>query len=206
MQPNDLPHDPYNLIIAGVGGQGNVLASKLLGAMLIAAGREVTIGETFGASQRGGSVMSHLRVSKRSAWSPQIPRQRAHAILALEPMEALRVLVAYGNPQTLVITNSRPVYPVDVIAGERAYAAIDRISDWLNRCCGRAWVIDATEKAMALGAPIYANIIVLGAFSALGVLPLDREAFEPVVSSLLGQGRMAANLTAFDAGNEMIQA
>lgn len=58
-----LTHDPYNLIITGVGGQGNVLASKLLAGILVNRGLQVTIGETFGASQRGGSVMSHLRIS-----------------------------------------------------------------------------------------------------------------------------------------------
>ena len=59
-----LKHDPYNLIITGVGGQGNVLASRMVGDMLSLKGLEVTIGETFGASQRGGSVMSHLRASR----------------------------------------------------------------------------------------------------------------------------------------------
>ena len=101
--------DPYNLIITGVGGQGNVLASKLVGNMLTDKGYRVTIGETFGASQRGGSVMSHLRISAESVFSPQIPRGRAHLVVALEPTEALRVLGEYGNPGIKVITNTRPV-------------------------------------------------------------------------------------------------
>ena len=65
-----LKHDPYNLIITGVGGQGNVLASRMVGDMLSLKGLEVTIGETFGASQRGGSVMSHLRASTHESQSP----------------------------------------------------------------------------------------------------------------------------------------
>ena len=85
-----LSADPYNLIITGVGGQGNVLASRMVGNMLSRLGLFVTIGETFGASQRGGSVMSHLRISTRSCLSPQIPRGRAHSVVALEPIEALR--------------------------------------------------------------------------------------------------------------------
>ena len=64
-----LTSDPYNLIIAGVGGQGNVLASRVLGGMLTTKGYHVTIGDTFGASQRGGSVMSHIRISADSSWS-----------------------------------------------------------------------------------------------------------------------------------------
>ena len=67
METVTLTQDPYNVIITGVGGQGNVLASKILGNMLVSQGLKITIGETFGASQRGGSVMSHLRISRTSA-------------------------------------------------------------------------------------------------------------------------------------------
>ena len=74
-----LPYDPYNVIITGVGGQGNVMASRVVGIMLSRQGLQVTIGETFGASQRGGSVMSHLRISTGSSWSPQIPKGRCHS-------------------------------------------------------------------------------------------------------------------------------
>ena len=80
---NILRCDPYNLIIAGVGGQGNVLASRVVGDMIIHQGYRVTIGETFGASQRGGSVMSHLRISAQSGCSPQIPKGKAHMVVAL---------------------------------------------------------------------------------------------------------------------------
>jgi len=96
----NLYKDPTNIIITGVGGQGNVMASRVLAGMLVNAGYVVTIGETFGMSQRGGSVMSHLRVSSTSVLSPQIPQGRADIIIALEPVEALRVLVKYGIPMS----------------------------------------------------------------------------------------------------------
>ena len=106
-----------NLILTGVGGQGNVMASRTLAGMLVDAGYIVTIGETFGMSQRGGSVMSHLRISPDSVKSPQIPRGGADVIVALEPLEALRVLTVYGNPQVCVMSNARPVYPIGVNTG-----------------------------------------------------------------------------------------
>ena len=81
-----------NLIITGVGGQGNVLSSQLLGQALVGKGYFVTIGETYGASQRGGSVMSHIRLSTLKQLSPLIPRGKADVVLGLEPVEALRVL------------------------------------------------------------------------------------------------------------------
>ena len=80
-----LTYDPFNIIITGVGGQGNVMASRLMGNLLSSNNMYVTIGETFGASQRGGSVMSHLRVSTELNWSPQIPKGQSHLVIALEP-------------------------------------------------------------------------------------------------------------------------
>ncbi len=99
METTRLPKDPVNIIITGVGGQGNVMASRILSNMLVRKGFYVTIGETFGASQRGGSVMSHIRVSADSTWSPQIPKGKADIVVTLEPIEAIRVLMSYGNPE-----------------------------------------------------------------------------------------------------------
>ena len=102
----------YNLIITGVGGQGNVLSSQLIGQAFVGKGYFVTIGETYGSSQRGGSVMSHIRISSKKQLGPVIPRRKADIIVGLEPVEALRILTSYGNPQTVVIANTRPIYPV----------------------------------------------------------------------------------------------
>jgi indolepyruvate ferredoxin oxidoreductase beta subunit len=204
LEANRLAADPYNIIITGVGGQGNVLASKVLGNILIAKGLRVTVGETFGASQRGGSVMSHLRISATTTWSPQIPRGRAHMVIALEPTEALRVLAAYGNPGTDVIVNTRPIYPADVICGAQSYPQSDQIQQWLHTFSRRCWLIPATEQALNLGAPIFANIVMIGALAGAGVLPFGRADFETVVARSLPAGSLAVNLAAFDAGQKMV--
>jgi len=122
-----------NIIITGVGGQGNVMASRVLAGMLVNAGYVVTIGETFGMSQRGGSVMSHLRVSSKSVLSPQIPQGNADIVIALEPVEALRVLTKYGNPDVAVLTNSRMVYPMGVITGEFTYPTIEEVKSMFEK-------------------------------------------------------------------------
>src|SRR5210317_823371 len=129
--------DPYNVIITGVGGQGNVMASRVLGNMLSVKGLQVTIGETFGASQRGGSVMSHLRISAASTWSPQIPEGRAHMVVALEPIEALRVLMVYGNPQTKVLCNTRAIQPVAVICGDSDYPSLEFLKKSIAELTGQ---------------------------------------------------------------------
>ena len=145
MSAVSLAKDPYNIIITGVGGQGNVLASRLLGGMLAGKGYLVTIGETFGASQRGGSVMSHLRISGKSVASPQIPMGRADVIVSLEPAEAVRVMAAYGNPDTILLTNTHPIYPVGVIKGELDYPPVDEMKDAVKGILRSACFIDATD-------------------------------------------------------------
>ncbi|GAB6904508.1 Indolepyruvate ferredoxin oxidoreductase, beta subunit [Desulfosarcina cetonica] len=204
MNTTALKHDPYNLIITGVGGQGNVLASRMVGDMLSRLGFDITIGETFGASQRGGSVMSHLRISRQGSYSPQIPLGRAHMIVSLEPSEALRMLRAYGNPEVQVITNMRPVRSSSVISGEQPYPAPETIVGWINDFSEKAWFLDTTETATRLGNPIFGNVMLVGALARTGQLPLDRDIFEAVVRSRMPEAKVRVNLEAFDAGGEMI--
>ncbi len=203
--PALLASDPYNLIITGVGGQGNVLASRMVGEMLSQLGLHVTIGETFGASQRGGSVMSHLRISEESAFSPQIPRGRAHMVVALEPMEALRVLKDYGNPEIRVICNTRPIHPIGVISGEQSYSPLEKLKEWIRSLSREAWFIDATEAAIRLGNPVLGNIISVGALAATDALPLTRKVFETVLNRRMSTDKVDLNLTAFDMGEAMIR-
>lgn len=200
MVPSSIKHDPFNVIITGVGGQGNVLGSRMLGSMLTRKGYQITIGETFGASQRGGSVMSHIRISKRSVWSPQIPRGKAHLVLALEPSEAFRVLSVYGNPKTRLIWNTRPIYPISVISGEKKYPGQAEIQKGLDELTARNWPVNATEKAMELGISIFANIIMIGTLSVLGLLPFSREDFVEVLGATLSPDKVNMNIKAFDTG------
>jgi len=203
MEEYNLTRDPYNLVIAGVGGQGNVLASKILANVLVRRGLNVTIGETFGATQRGGSVMSHLRISRTGSWSLLMPKGRADTIVGLEPIEALRVLAQYGNPEVLVITNNRPVHPVGVICGEDEYPSPDEIETWLKTFSRRHWLLPATDEATRLGSAILTNIVLIGALAATGVLPIDRETFSDVIASMMPD-KAGMNLQAFDLGRQMI--
>ena len=204
MENATLLSDPYNVIITGVGGQGNVMASRVLGNMLSEKGFKITIGETFGASQRGGSVMSHLRISATSTWSPQIPKGGAHVVVALEPIEALRVLMVYGNPKTKVICNTRAIQPVAVICGDSDYPSLEFLKNSITELTEHAWFIDATQAALELGNPIYGNIMMIGALAAIGDLPMARENFRTVISKTMSSDKTEANLTAYDKGARMI--
>lgn len=198
-----LKYDPFNLIITGVGGQGNVMSSRIIGNMMSLKGFYITIGETFGASQRGGSVMSHVRISSKSNLSPQIPNGRAHMIISLEPSEAIRVLRDYGNPDVQVITNTRPTYPIGVISGMMEYPSDEDIKNWINEITSKAWFFDATAMAVEIGHPIFSNIIVAGALAGTGELPLDRDIFETIMNTKFSTEKVKSNLDAYDQGIRM---
>lgn len=200
-----LQKDPWNIIIAGVGGQGNVLASQILGQILVQQGYIITIGETYGASQRGGSVMSHIRVSRRGQFSPLIPEGKCDLVLGLEPVEALRVLANYGNPGVMMLINTRPIYPIDVIAGNAVYPEISVVLEKIQRLSRRVWTLNATEISLELGDPIFSNIVMLGALSALDLLPLHRQGFQNVIQEMLPSHKLQLNMEAFDRGRAAVQ-
>ena len=198
--------DPLNVIVTGVGGQGNVLISHLIGSALVRAGYHVTIGETYGASQRGGAVMSHLRISRQAQYGPLIPHGQGDVILGLEPLETLRVLGQFGNPAVTVIANSRPVYPLAVAIGTAHYPSVEEIVRALEELSSRAWLINATDIALDLGASILANIVMVGALVGAGALPLAAKELELELQESLPGDRLDLNLKAFRTGLAEVKA
>jgi indolepyruvate ferredoxin oxidoreductase beta subunit len=196
-----LAKDPFNVIIGGVGGQGNVLASQILGHMLVARGYVVTIGETYGASQRGGAVMSHLRLSEKAQFSPLIPEGRCDLLVSLEPVEALRILEPYGHPGVMTLINTRPIFPMDVISGNATYPEISKVIAKIQSLSRKTWSVNATEIALDMGDPIFSNMAMLGALSATNSLPIDRQGFEETIKELLPLHKLSDNLKAFDEGS-----
>ncbi len=204
MEKIKLSVDPYNLIITGVGGQGNVLASRVIGDILSQSGLFVTIGETFGASQRGGSVMSHLRISAKESRSPQIPRGKAHMIVALEPVEGLRVLKMYGNPTVNILCNTRPIQPIGVICGEQSYPSLENMKNWISALSKKAWFIETADEALKMGNPILGNIMSVGALAATNVLPIEKDRFFKVIQEKMPVKSVEINMEAFEKGMRMI--
>ena len=200
-----LSKDPFNVIIGGVGGQGNVLASQILGEMLVSQGYVITIGETYGASQRGGAVMSHLRISPKDQFSPLIPEGQCDLLVALEPVEGLRILDIYGNPRVMTLLNTRPIHPIDVISGDATYPEVSKVISKIKELSRRVWTLNATEIALEMGDPIFSNIVMLGALCAIDVLPINRQGFETIIRDLLPSRLLEENLKAFDKGRQVVQ-
>lgn len=196
--------DPLNLIITGVGGQGNVLASQLIGNALVAKGYFVTIGETYGASQRGGPVMSHVRISKQAQPAPLISEGKSDLILGLEPMETIRVMVPYGNPSVQVVTNTRPIYPLDVTVGNAKYPSEKAFHSVITELSQKAYFVDATEMAIGLGNPIFANIIMVGALLGLKVLPIGPKEITEVLQDTFSMAKVEMNVKALKMGMDAV--
>lgn len=201
---NELRKDPLNLVVAGVGGQGNIVISALIGTALVNQGWFVIIGETFGAAQRGGAVMSHIRISGEKQYGPLIPDGGADILLGMEPVETLRVLEQFGNPDVLTIVNPRPIYPLSVLSGEAEYPDLDRLIDSIKELSNKTWVINATEEAQKLGNPMFANVLLIGSLIGLGMIPLEREAFEPLLKERFPK-IFKANMEAFEIGMKLMR-
>jgi len=194
-----------NVIITGVGGQGNVLASQILGRAAVAKDLQVTIGETFGLSQRGGSVMSHIRISDEKQYGPLIPPHRADAIVGLEPLETIRIFPEYGNERTALLVNSRPIYPLNVIAGDVEYPPTEWIKDVFEESGGTLYWLDATKPAVEIGGPIMLNMIMLGALCQLPFIPLEKGDVENILSAVFPEQKLKANFKALDIGGQLIR-
>ncbi|MFC1821927.1 indolepyruvate oxidoreductase subunit beta [Thermodesulfobacteriota bacterium] len=194
-----------NLIITGVGGQGNVVASQIVGNAAVNRDLKVTIGETFGLSQRGGAVMSHIRLSHVRRYGPLIPPNRADLIIGLEPLETLRILPDYGNADTIFIVNSRPIYPLNVIAGDVEYPDPEKIKSILGACGKKLHWLDATSMALDLGGAIYLNMIMLGALCSIDQFPLNIEDMRNAVTDLFPENRQEDNDRALFIGQSLIK-
>ena len=190
-----------NMIITGVGGQGNILISKLIGQAFMEQGYTITIGETYGATQRGGSVASHVRIShEKIPYSPVTPCGKADIILGLEPSESLRILTQFGYPGTYVVTNKRPVHPLEVAIGEAEYPTFETITDCMDKLAKKAWYISASEYALELGNALLTNIVMTGALIGTGLLPLKRDTMEAQLKGSFKGDKQTVNLKAFDMG------
>lgn len=192
--------DALNLIICGVGGQGNILLSDLISSTLAKKGYHVTVAETFGVAQRGGAVFSSVRISQNRACGPLIPEGKAHLVLGLEPLETLRTLQKYGNPETVCVTNTYPFLPIGVLARKEEYPDRDELEKTIKVLSKAAWFIDATSIALGLGARIATNIVMLGALISSGQLPLTKKDIEDEMRDTFPPQRIELNIKALELG------
>ncbi len=200
MSKKTLKKEPFNLIISGVGGQGNVLLSAFVGTALLNEGFMISVADTFGVSQRGGSVTSHIKISKETLYSSVTLKGKADLVLGMEPVETLRTLAEFGNPHVITIVNPRPVYP----SGGVPYPDLDEVKKAITKLSSKTTFISATEEALKMGNPIYTNIILLGSLVGAGILPISKATIMPILEERFPGEQLDANIKAFNKGMELI--
>ena len=190
----------FNILICGVGGQGTILASYVLGNAALKEGHKVRLGEIHGMAQRGGSVVSHVRMGDE-VYGSVIPQGKADIIIAFEPLEALRN-ISYLKKDGKVILNTERINPITVSLGESDYPPIDEILFNLSEK-GKVYHFNATEIAKSIGNQVTMNMVMMGALSLLET-PIKNETLLETIVSVLSK-KAEINLKAFEAGRKKME-
>ncbi len=187
-----------NIIIAGVGGQGVVLMSEILGNAAVQEGYKVRGSEVLGMAQRGGSVFSNIRIGSE-VFAPMTADGRCDVLVGLEPSEALRN-IQYLNKSSVVIMNNRKVIPATVSMGKSTYPEIEVVRQKLEEAAGRVIVIDAVELAEKAGNRQSSNVVMLGALFGSGKMPISVETVKGLIGERFTGKAVDINMKAFDLG------
>jgi len=193
----------FNVLITGVGGQGVILMSELLGKAAVKDDLKVRGSETLGMAVRGGSVSSTIRIGSE-VYGPLIPTGKCNILIGMEPAEALRN-IAYLSPSSLVIVNLRKVIPFTVLQGKSKYPSLDEILEKLNMISSQVIRLDAAQLAEEAGNPITANMVMLGAAFGTGQIPIKLETLKAVLQAHFPTKLAPVNMKAFDLGYHACQ-
>ncbi|MBS7382800.1 MAG: indolepyruvate ferredoxin oxidoreductase subunit beta [Methanomassiliicoccales archaeon] len=188
----------YTIQIVGVGGQGVLLASMVLGNAAMKSGYKVAMSEVHGMAQRGGSVLCTLRFGD-DVISPLEAEGDADMIMGFEPVETCRYL-SLGNKDTVVIMNLDPVYPSMVAAGMESYPEIDELIASARSQNQNVRTLEATSLAIEAGKAVAANAVMIGAVAGVKGFPLDMNVLRETLAENVPQKFLELNLKAFDLG------
>jgi indolepyruvate ferredoxin oxidoreductase beta subunit len=191
-----------NIIIAGVGGQGVVLLSEILGNAAVRDGFQVRGSEVLGMAQRGGSVFSNIRLGE-DVFSPMTTDGKCDILIVIEPSEALRN-IQYISKSTTVIMNTIKVIPATVSMGKSSYPEIEVIKENIQSVAGQVITLDAVELAVKAGNRQTSNVVMLGAMFGSGKMPIKLETIKDAISERVPEKAVSVNMAAFDLGYDTV--
>ncbi len=191
----------FNILLCGVGGQGTVLASKMLANCAVNRGETAHTAETIGMAQRGGSVVSHVRIGS-DAFSPLIPKGCADTVIAFEPAECVRVLPYLKNGGRILV-NTLPVKPTTDTLAKTSYDAQQMLA-FLKEQGVDYRPVDGAAIIRALGGAKSLNVALLGAASAMGMVPCSLDEMETVIRTAMKPQFCEQNLKALRLGAALI--
>ncbi|GAH90766.1 unnamed protein product [marine sediment metagenome] len=191
----------YKIYLTGVGGQGIVRVSTIIGESAMRKGVNVVMSELHGMAERGGIITTEVKLGDAS--SALIQNGNADLLFAMEPVEALRSLEKVG-PNTTAIVNSAPVIPFTVSLGIDTYPEIAKIIAELQGKIKNLFVIDALELSRKAGDTIASNIVMLGAAAAIPGFPVEKELLLTSMKETFPASTIEVNYAAFESGYETI--
>jgi indolepyruvate ferredoxin oxidoreductase, beta subunit len=189
-----------DIVIVGVGGQGVILISDVIGRAAVKAGKPVRGAETHGMAQRGGSVINHTRIGCK--YSPMVSSGGADVLLALEPAEALR-FAHFLSSEGVALVNTNPVLPVTVTTGKSRYPSLEEIISPLRSICKEVKAMDATALAKGAGTAQAMNVIMLGSLAKY--IPLPEELLIDAIREVVPPKYLDINRRAFDLGKAEVE-
>ena len=187
------------LVFIGVGGQGNLLASRLLGEAALSMNIPAVVSEIHGMAQRGGIVESAVLLGDIT--SPIVSSAEADVLIGFEPLETLRAL-GKCNKDTVVITNTHPLPPFTVSVGQGVYPPVEVSLKLIREKTKRVIALDGNAIAEEVGNPLSLNMVMLGALIGSGTIPIGAEEMKKVLSASTKKAFLESNLKAFDLGME----
>ena len=191
----------YNILLAGVGGQGTILASNVLAEVGLAAGFDVKKSEVHGMAQRGGSVNTHVRWDADRVYSPLIGLGEADILLVFERAEALRY-ADFLKPSGVAIVNDHTIEPITVTSGGAHYPSDEELRTTFAALTERLYLVPGTALAQKLGHARAANVVLLGAFSTF--VNISPETWLQVIESRVPPKYVELNRRAFLRGRETV--
>ena len=185
------------IVFIGVGGQGNLLASRLLGEAALSLDIPAVVSEIHGMAQRGGIVESAVLLG--DVTSPIVSDAEADVLIGFEPVETLRAL-SKCKKDTIVITNTSPLPPFTVSVGQGVYPPVDEIMGLIHAKAGKVIALDGNAMAKEAGNPLSLNMVMLGALIGSGSIPVGAEDMKKTISTTTKKAFLESNLKAFDLG------
>ncbi|HHN81540.1 MAG TPA: indolepyruvate ferredoxin oxidoreductase subunit beta [Methanomicrobia archaeon] len=196
----------YNMVLSGVGGQGLMLLSNVIGTACAQEGLPVITGEQHGLSQRSGSISVHLRMGE-GTYGPLVPPGDADVMIAMEATEALRY-IEFLRDDGYIIMNTRVMHhPLETMrhvredATTEPYFSLDELRKRVRNVTPNVLEVDALRLAEAAGTARAENVVLLGAACGLPGFPLKKETVKDVIGNVVPEKTIAANMKAFDAGD-----
>ena len=189
--------EAVRIFFTGVGGQGTLLATRMVGEAALEEGLPVTMSEIHGMAQRGGVVESSVVIGK--AFSPTIPDGEADILMAFEPLEALRA-IPKCHARSLIIASTVPIVPFTVAVGQSTYPEVAELHAALKEKISHLLWLDAVELARQAGSERASNTVLVGVLAGIGCLPITQNSWEEALKRTLPARLLATNRQAFDAG------